>query len=393
MQRRIVLGLMTMVVGIAPGLVAQAEDAYIVPAITYTYADSKRNVDDDIGLEFAAGLFLNDSFAIEGRLGATQFDGAPDVDTTEFGIFGRWVFLRDGRISPYLLGGVGVLESDSGLATDDTSAALSIGAGLDLRFGSSPWALRAEYRSRASSQSNVDLTDQIATLGLRYSFGKKSAPVAVAAAAVDPDTDGDGVPDSRDQCPSTPPGASVDARGCEVDSDRDGVVDSRDRCPNTPAGAAVDVNGCELDSDNDGVVDSKDECPNTAAGAPVDRRGCEIRGTIRLEGVQFETNSDRLLPEANRVLDQAAAALAKYPDLVVEVAGHTDAQGDAGYNLGLSERRAKTVRDYLIANGANAGSLTARGYGETEPVADNGTAEGRAQNRRVELRVIEQDKQ
>jgi len=391
MQRRTLIGLMTIVVGIAPGLTAKAEDAYIVPAVTYTYADSERNVDDEIGLEFAAGLFLNDSFAVEGRLGATQFDGAPDIDTTELGIFGRWVFLRDGRISPYLLGGVGLLEADSGLATDDTSAALSIGAGLDFRFGSSPWALRAEYRSRASSQSNVDVTDQIATLGLRYTFGKKSAPVPVPA--VVSDTDGDGVPDSKDQCPSTPPGVSVDAMGCEVDSDGDGVVDSRDRCPNTPAGAAVDANGCELDSDNDGVVDSKDECPNTAAGAPVDRRGCEIRGTIRLEGVQFETNSDRLLPEANRVLDEAAATLAKYPDLVVEIAGHTDAQGDAAYNLGLSERRAKTVRDYLIMKGANAGSLTARGYGETEPVSDNGTAEGRAQNRRVELRVIEQDTQ
>lgn len=369
-------------------LPAAAQDSYVVPSVIMTDGDSKRRVDDKVGAEISLGQYLTDSFAVEGRLNATDFAGDTDTEITEVGVFGRWVFLRQKALSPYLVGGFSVLNMKSAILPKDTRAALSLGAGLEWHIGQSPWSLRGELRVRDSKQSSIELTDRVATVGVVYAFGKRPAPVAVPA-AIDPDSDGDGVPDSRDQCPGTPAGAAVDGRGCELDSDGDGVPDGRDQCPGTPAGAAVDDRGCELDSDNDGVVDSKDECPNTAEGAPVDQRGCEIRGTIRLEGVNFETNSDRLLPQANRVLDQAAAALRKYPDLVVEVAGHTDAQGDANYNLGLSERRAETVRDYLITNGANPDSLSARGYGETEPVADNGTAEGRAQNRRVELRIIE----
>ena len=128
--------------------------------------------------------------------------------------------------------------------------------------------------------------------------------------------------------------------------------------------------------------------PNTRAGVRVDVNGCEITDVIELPGVNFETNSDRLLPGAEGVLGDAAATLRMHPDLRVEVAGHTDSQGAAEYNQGLSERRAYTVRDYLINAGVPASQLTARGYGEAEPVADNATAVGRAQNRRVELRII-----
>ena len=111
---------------------------------------------------------------------------------------------------------------------------------------------------------------------------------------------------------------------------------------------------------------------------------------IDLPGVTFETNSDRLLPGAEQVLDDAAATLRKYPDLVVEVAGHTDSDGTAEYNEGLSERRARTVMNYLIDKGADEGNLTVRGYGEANPVADNSTAAGKAANRRVELRIQNQ---
>ncbi len=198
------------------------------------------------------------------------------------------------------------------------------------------------------------------------------------------------MPDSRDRCPDTPAGHRVDASGCSLDSDGDGVVDADDQCPNTYRGATVDERGCELDDDNDGVVNRLDRCPDTAPGVRVDVNGCEIRDVIELPGVNFETNSDRLLPGADDVLNDAAATLRKYPDLVVEVAGHTDSVGSAEYNQGLSERRAATVRDYLINAGASEANLSARGYGEAQPIDDNGTAEGRARNRRVELRIIEQ---
>jgi OOP family OmpA-OmpF porin len=214
---------------------------------------------------------------------------------------------------------------------------------------------------------------------------------SVAGAIVDSrgcelDSDGDGVVDRLDECPGTPPGVAVNERGCEYDDDGDGVPNDRDRCPGTPAGAKVDQYGCELDSDGDGVVDSMDKCPNTPKGTPVDATGCELAQDFRLEGVRFEFDSAKLTADSIAKLDTAIEILKRNADDKIEIAGHTDSQGDAAYNQGLSERRAQAVADYLVANGANASNLSVKGYGESEPVADNGTEAGRAANRRVELR-------
>ena len=200
------------------------------------------------------------------------------------------------------------------------------------------------------------------------------------------DSDGDGVVDRLDECPGTPQGAAVDARGCEIDSDGDGVPDSRDRCPGTPAGAKVDQYGCELDSDGDGVVDSMDRCPNTPKGVPVDTNGCELATEFKLDGVNFEFDSAKITADSTAKLDDVVKIITRNPDVKVEIAGHTDSQGNDEYNMGLSERRAKAVEDYLIAHGAKDANMTVKGYGETQPVADNGTKEGRAANRRVEFR-------
>ena len=130
---------------------------------------------------------------------------------------------------------------------------------------------------------------------------------------------------------------TVDMHGCArvSDSDGDGVADQQDQCPNTFPGARVDALGCELDSDNDTVVDRQDKCPGTRSGARVDVNGCEIRAVINLPGVNFATNSDRLLGGAEQVLADAAATLRKNKDLVVEVAGHTDSDGSAALNVRL----------------------------------------------------------
>ncbi len=203
---------------------------------------------------------------------------------------------------------------------------------------------------------------------------------------VDGDADGDGVVDSKDQCPNTPAGAKVDAKGCELDSDGDGVVDSKDQCPGTPAGAKVNSKGCELDSDGDGVVDSKDDCPNTPAGATVNAKGCALG--IVLHDVQFKLNSGELTADSQATLDKVAASLKARSDITsVSVIGHTDSSGAAAYNQSLSEKRAKSVMDYLVSQGVDAGVLSSKGMGESSPIADNGTAEGRAQNRRVELKL------
>jgi OOP family OmpA-OmpF porin len=200
------------------------------------------------------------------------------------------------------------------------------------------------------------------------------------------DSDGDGVVDRLDECPGTPAGVRVNERGCEFDSVGDGVGDSRDRCPGTPAGAKVDQHGCELDTDGDGVVDSRDNCSNTAKGTVVDNSGCKLDSEYKLENVNFEFDSATLTASSTATLDGAVNILKRHSGTKVEVAGHTDSQGNDVYNMGLSERRAQAVTDYLTAHGAKAANISVKGYGETAPVADNGSEAGRAANRRVELR-------
>lgn len=131
--------------------------------------------------------------------------------------------------------------------------------------------------------------------------------------------------------------------------------------------------------------------PATGTGANATKANDEpvVKEVINLAGVVFKTNSDQLNVSSNKRLDQAVKTLQDNPDVKVIVAGHTDSAGDALYNLSLSEKRAKAVKQYLVNKGVDASRLTARGYGETEPYTSNDTAAGRAQNRRVELRILE----
>ena len=121
----------------------------------------------------------------------------------------------------------------------------------------------------------------------------------------------------------------------------------------------------------------------------VDLDGCEVEAVIELDGVHFDFDKATLKPEAKVVLNEAAALLSKHERVVVEIAGHTDSVGSEAYNQGLSERRANAVRDYLTGNGVKASRLSARGYGESRPVASNDTDEGRAENRRVEMIILD----
>lgn len=142
------------------------------------------------------------------------------------------------------------------------------------------------------------------------------------------------------------------------------------------------------DSDGDGVIDEKDQCPDTPPKTRVDGDGCPLPKVLALHGVTFEFDSTRLRPDAQTILDNASLILKKYPDMQVEVAGHTDSKGSERYNLKLSDGRAAAVREYFIGKGVGAGQLTSKGYGEAEPIADNATEAGRERNRRVELRIL-----
>ena len=212
------------------------------------------------------------------------------------------------------------------------------------------------------------------------------------------DADGDGVWDGIDQCDNTPAGAVVDANGCPSDSDGDGVFDGIDQCDGTPSGAVVDANGCPSDEDGDGVLDGIDQCPGTPAGREVDAEGCGefqaalAQGRLVISGVQFAFNSAELREGPQAALTRAAGAIRNAvdnnPGLTIEVQGHTDSIGSERYNQGLSERRAASVRDFIVGLDASLASiLTTAGYGESQPIASNDTDEGRAQNRRVEFVV------
>lgn len=374
-------------------VMAEAEkgDGYVTIMGSYYDDDKDRNVEDGFrGFRVGFGYAVHDNWNLEAAIARIDADGSQGFSAGQrhltIGADLQFVIARQSRFSPYLFAGLAQINTkEGGNENNDFAWSTGLGARIDLS-ANNPASLQMEYRYRNDNAMGVDLSDQIMSFGLHYPFGRKAAP-APAPAPVDGDSDGDGVKDSMDQCPDTPAGVSVDSRGCALDSDGDGVADYMDECPNTVRGAAVDEKGCELDSDGDGVVDRLDECPGTRAGAQVDIKGCEIKEEIRLPGVNFETNSDRLLPGSESVLNDAAATLNRNPTIMVEVAGHTDSDGTAEYNEGLSARRAATVRDYLVGRGVSADRMTTRGYGESQPIADNTTREGKAQNRRVVLNV------
>ena len=142
-----------------------------------------------------------------------------------------------------------------------------------------------------------------------------------------------------------------------------------------------------MDSDHDGVVDSMDKCPDTPAGDRVDENGCTIKNVIILKGVNFDFDSSKLRPESYATLDHAVATLKQNNFPSTELAAYTDSVGKDAYNMKLSQRRAKTVKDYMVSKGCPADSLTTKGFGEADPVADNKTKAGRFENRRVEMHL------
>ena len=142
-----------------------------------------------------------------------------------------------------------------------------------------------------------------------------------------------------------------------------------------------------VDADGDGVCDTDDLCPNTEPGVPVDGAGCAFRQEVVLEGVKFRFDKDTLTEPSKAILDNAARILNDNPEVVVEVAGHTDNWGSYTYNIGLSDRRAASVVRYLVSQGVSAERLSSKGYGFTQPKTSNATPEGRAINRRVEFRI------
>ena len=370
------------------GPAVNAAELYVTPALTYVDDDPDRAADDVMGGQLTVGWKLSPRVFVEGVLGYADMPGFfQDIDIVDLTANVLFSLGPDTRLSPYVLAGTGIMRTSSNVLETETSALANLGIGVMYRFGESPVSLRLEYRQRFELYNTVTYNDAITSLGIQYSFGKKAEPY-VAPVWRDGDEDNDGILNSADVCPGTPVGQSVNARGCPRDSDFDGVGDDDDQCPRTARGAIVNAVGCSDDQDVDGYKNAVDECLETNLGARVDAGGCQILAVIDLPSVKFETGSDTIVDGYQIELNRAAASLVAHPEYVVEVAGYTDNTGVYAANQALSEVRAIRVREYLISQGVNPDSITARGYGEAGPVADNRTAEGRETNRRVEIRIL-----
>ena len=253
-------------------------------------------------------------------------------------------------------------------------------------------------------------------------FGGKQEPYQAAAtpAPVPPDTDGDGITDDLDKCPTQ--AGTAKYNGCPVpDTDGDGINDELDKCPNE-AGTAK-YNGCPVpDTDGDGINDELDKCPNEAGpasnnGCPISdrdkdgvnddedkcpdvpgvasRQGCpEIPSDVTkmlgsaAQNITFNTGSSKLLVKSTASLNNIVKILNDNPTLRLKIEGHTDNAGNDDTNMKLSADRAESVKAYFVSKGISADRLEVEGFGETMPIGDNKTTAGRTKNNRVDIKVI-----
>lgn len=299
-----------------------------------------------------------------------------------------WYELALDRWRPYLGAGIGLQRSEISGDTeaDDSGFAYQLGAGLGVAL-SGQLRLSLDYRYAVADDPEYETANggTLATeyeahnvgLSLRYTFApaQSAAPAPEPARIVEPVQ----TPEPIIRCPDTPAGIPVGPDNCPLDSDGDGIPDHLDECPRSPPGAKVLPNGCALEGD----------CRKPRPGEEVDENGCALERSFILRGVNFEFDSDRLTPEARSILNDVAETLQAYPDINVDVEGHTDWIGTEAYNLGLSERRANAVKRYLADRGVTAGRMNPVGYGESRPIASNETEAGRELNRRVELKVLD----
>jgi outer membrane protein OmpA-like peptidoglycan-associated protein len=263
------------------------------------------------------------------------------------------------------------------------------------------------------AREELDIAEKSAGEALRLSPKGQCTSATKVAATDDADSDGDGISNEVDDCPRRPEDIDgyADADGCpELDNDLDGFFDKVDECPDEAEDkdGFEDDDGCpDNDNDADGLADRIDECPEqaedkdghddddgcpdcaaqTADGCPQKYQNVVITKTrIELkQTVFFETGRTKIRQISFQLLDEVAQALTDNPTIHVRIEGHTDSRGGERRNLRLSQGRAAAVRAYLVSRGVAGERMIAKGYGESMPLADNRTARGRAQNRRVEF--------
>lgn len=337
-----------------PAAAAAEPGGYVNVLPFYLSPDANRRGtnEDGRGMAIGYGHSITERLSWELHTFADVVSTEPDVvrDAYKYGAGAdlNYRFRRGEGASPFLLFGGGVVRND--VVPDsakDTDFFSNVGLGFVTGgLGKSEIRLRGEaryVRDRFEIGNEGGKNDRRIALGVQIPLGKRTVEVER-----------------------------------EVEVVRDRVV--RETVP-------AEIS----DSDRDGVPDQIDQCPGTLAGLATDNRGCAATSpqALRLEGVTFEYNSAELTQGARETLRGVAEALRGEPNLRAEIAGHTDSSGADAYNLRLSQQRADSVLVYLSSQGIDRSRLVARGYGEGQPVADNGTEAGRERNRRVEFRVIE----
>ena len=351
--------------GLAFAQAASAQDFddrwYLTGSAGFNFQDSDRLTNDAPFVTLGLGKFISPNWSLDGELNYQNpnFDANQDLNWSQYGasLDLRRHFIQDGRgWNPYLLFGLGYQKSEEEYSAvngpidrKDGNFAAKVGVGLQTTFEKRV-AVRAEVAYRADfddSSVNPRLAgndedwfgDVLASVGVVIPLGP--APVAAV-----------------------------------------------------PAPAPVAPSCADLDDDGDGVNNCDDKCPNSQPGQTIGPDGCPVPVSIDLKGVNFDFDKSNLRPDAVAILSEASEILKRYPDLRVEVAGHTDSKGTDAYNQKLSERRATSVYNYLTQNGVDASRLVGPiGYGESRPIAPNANPdgsdnpEGRAKNRRTELNV------
>jgi outer membrane protein OmpA-like peptidoglycan-associated protein len=337
---------------------------YIAPMGAYLRSDQ---IDGGYGASILLG-HRNGRTALElGAIGARY-------DETELigGVIDGLYFPFNSLPNTYGIAGVGWVQYADYPTTTHSVDALIAQAGVgqlwQFSIGRYEFGLRTEalyrlgHRDKYQTESREDINaplefnDWVANVGLQLPLSllpppepaPAPAPVLVTEPVAPSDSDQDGVPDTLDQCPGTPPGAKVDENGCEAP-----------------------------------------KCAEPKPGERISLDGCATGDVIVLKGVNFETDKARLTTNAETILDDVAAALQAHPDIQIEISGHTDSRGSDDHNQALSEARAASVKTYLVSKEIAAARITTVGNGESRPVADNDSEEGWERNRRVELKVRE----
>ncbi len=388
--RYLLIALVTVLLAAPSAFAGQREGAFTLsPMIGYHVFEGDQRTDNGISYGLGFGYNVTKHWAVEADLRYTPTDtdipGRSDEDVNVWvgSLNALYHFNPDGPFVPYLVAGFGgmVFDVDEvGNRDDDEDFMLNAGAGFKYFFADD-LAFRFDARYVADLHSDRDYDQSpdsdnldhnlIAMAGLVWQFG--GPPPAPPAPL---DSDMDGVPDSRDKCPGTPLGTPVDAVGCPPAEPKPAppVVKPAPVPPPAP------VDG---DDDGDGVPNSRDKCPGTEKGVIVDEFGCPVKFTLYVE---FDFDKAEIRPQYHERLKEAADFINKYPNTKFLLAGHTDSKGTDKYNQTLSERRAAAVKKYLVEKfGIGAQLLYPRGYGESRPIADNATDEGRQKNRRVEV--------